>query len=349
MSCFQRTYENRTGIGILLTNLGTPDAPTKTAVRRYLAEFLWDPRVVELPRWLWWPILQGIVLQRRPSRSAHAYQKIWTAQGSPLLTFGQRQAEAVQQALRARMVGPVTVALGMRYGSPSMASALETLRKAGLSRLLVLPLYPHYASATTGSTFDALAAELRTWRWVPEVRMVNNYHNQDAYLNALAQRIREAWTEQGQSDRLLFSFHGLPEKSVQAGDPYPEQCWTTARDVAKRLALTEQQWAVGFQSRFGRARWIMPYTDHILQQWGQSGIASVDVICPGFSADCLETLEEVAVQYRDLFLKAGGRTYHYLSALNDRADHIQALAELISVHVQGWPEAVRNTVSFWQS
>ena len=327
------------GIGVLITNLGTPSAPTQAAVRRYLAEFLWDPRVVELPRFLWWLILHGIVLRVRPARSAHAYRRIWTAQGSPLLTISHHQAVALQQVLQARLAGPVTVVVGMRYGTPSLSTALETLRVLGVRRLLVLPLYPQYASATTGATFDALTAELRTWRWVPELRMVGSYFDHAPYLDALAQRIREAWKERGPSHRLLFSFHGLPERAVRAGDPYPDQCWATARGVAERLAIDELQWTVGFQSRFGREPWIQPDTDQILRAWGAAGIPSVDVICPGFAADCLETLEEVALQYRDRFLQAGGRTYQYLSALNDRPDHIQALASLVSAHVQGWPEA----------
>ncbi|CAK0765721.1 Ferrochelatase [Gammaproteobacteria bacterium] len=330
---------NDAGLGVLLTNLGTPAAPTSLAVRRYLAQFLWDPRVVELPRLLWWIVLHGIVLRIRPSRSAHAYRKVWTTQGSPLLAIGHRQAVALQDVLRARLTGPVTVALGMRYGTPSIATALEELHQAGVRRLLVLPLYPQYASATTGATFDAVAAELRTWRWVPALRMVSDYHDHAPYLDALAQGIGEAWAERGHPDRLLFSFHGLPQRTAQAGDPYSEQCWTTARAVVKRLKLTEGQWAVSFQSRFGREEWVRPYTDQTLREWAAAGVGSVDVICPGFSADCLETLEEIALQNRDLFLKAGGQTYHYLPALNDNSAHIHALAELVLTQVRGWPEA----------
>ncbi len=326
-------------LGVLLTNLGTPSAPTKKAVQRYLAEFLSDPRVVELPRFLWWPILHGIVLRIRPTRSAHAYQKIWTTQGSPLLTIGQHQAEGLENTIRSRLSGSITVALGMRYGEPSIATALARLRQQGMRRLLVLPLYPQYASATTGATFDAVTAELRTWRWVPELRMITDYHQHNAYLDALAQSIRDAWNGRVPPDRLLFSFHGLPKRVAEAGDPYPTQCHATARGVAERLGLDEQQWTTGFQSRFGYADWIAPHTDQILRDWGAAGVKSVAVICPGFAADCLETLEEVALQNRDLFLKAGGRSYRYLSALNDRADHIQALADLVVAHTQGWPNA----------
>ncbi|CAK0760345.1 Ferrochelatase [Gammaproteobacteria bacterium] len=327
------------GLGILLANLGTPSTPTPAAVRRYLAEFLWDPRVVELPRWLWWFILHGVVLRVRPSRSAHAYQKVWTVQGSPLLAIGRRQAAALQDTLRSRLTGSVTIALGMRYGDPSIATALEELRRTGIHRLLVLPLYPQYAGATTGATFDAVAAELRTWRRVPELRMVGDYHSHVPYLEALAQGIREAWAERERPDQLLFSFHGLPQRVVDAGDPYSDQCRATAQGVAERLELAEGQWAVSFQSRFGREEWVRPYTDQTLREWAVAGVRSVDIICPGFAADCLETLEEVALQNRDLFLMAGGKTYHYLPALNDRSDHILALAELILAQIQGWPEA----------
>lgn len=331
---------DRDGLGILMVNLGTPVAPTPAAVRRYLAQFLWDPRVVELPRFVWWPILHGIILRTRPSRSADAYQKIWTNQGSPLLAIGRRQLVALQDVLRSRLIGPVTVTLGMRYGEPSIASALRELRVAKMRRLLILPLYPQYAGATTGATFDAVTEELRTWRWVPELRMVGDYHCHAHYLDALALEIRENWVGRKCPAKLLFSFHGLPQRMADAGDPYVDQCWNTARGVAKRLALTDSQWTISFQSRFGREEWVRPYTDQTLRDWATAGQGTVDVICPGFAADCLETLEEVALQYRDLFLQAGGQKYHYIPALNDRPDHIQALAALLLEHAQGWPEAI---------
>ena len=316
-------------IGILLVNLGTPAAPTLATVRNYLAEFLWDPRVVELPRALWWLILHGLVLRIRPRRAARLYQKIWTPHGSPLLSIGLRQCTALQTLLTHSIQSPVTVVLGMRYGMPSIAEALDKLRSSGMRRLLVLPLYPQYASATTGSAFDAVTEILRTWRWVPELRMIGGYHNHPAYLDALAQSLLESWATSARPERLLFSFHGLPERAVQAGDPYEVQCRETAQWVANRLDLRNEAWAVAFQSRFGRAKWIGPATDRTLQNWAAEGIKSVTVICPGFSADCLETLEEVAIQYRDLFLEAGGQTYQYVSALNDRPDHLRALADLI--------------------
>ncbi|MFO1352514.1 MAG: ferrochelatase [Gammaproteobacteria bacterium] len=324
--------------GILLTNLGTPDQPTAPALRRYLAEFLWDPRVVELPRPLWWLILHGVILRVRPPRSAQKYQAIWSADGSPLLAITRRQAEALAAGLNATTRGPIEVEVGMRYGNPSLASALERLRAAGVRRLLVLPLYPQYSAATTASTFDALAAALRDWRWLPELRMVTHYHDYPPYLAALAEHIESAWREQPPGQRLLFSFHGLPKRNLLIGDPYHCECLKTARLVAERLALPAERWAVAFQSRFGKAEWLKPYTSEQLEQWAKAGVGSVDVVCPGFAADCLETLEEIAIENRQLFLAAGGKEFRYIPALNDTPRHIAALADLIGSHVQGWPE-----------
>ena len=323
--------------GILLANLGSPDAPTPAAVRRYLAEFLWDPRVVELPRPLWWLILHGVILRSRPARSAHKYQTIWTEEGSPLLAISRRQTEAVAAALQQRCPGPIRVALGMRYGNPSIASALAELREAGARRLLVLPLYPQYSAVTVASTFDALAAELRRWRWLPDLRLITHYHDDPAYLDALAASIRAARAEQP-GERLLFSFHGLPKRNLLAGDPYFCECHKTARLVAERLELEEDRWAVAFQSRFGRAEWVRPYTSELLRTWGREGLKSVDVVCPGFAADCLETLEEIAVENRETFLAAGGERYRYIPALNDAPAHIAVLVRLLLQHAAGWPE-----------
>jgi ferrochelatase len=323
--------------GVLLTNLGTPDAPTPAAVRRYLAEFLWDRRVVEIPRLLWWPILHGVILRVRPARSARKYQAIWTPDGSPLLVIGQRQAAALAAMLMERGPGPVRVAVGMRYGNPSIASALAALRTANVQRLLVLPLYPQYSAATVGSTFDAVTAELKTWRWLPELRFITHYHDDPGYLDALAAHLRAARADQP-GERLLFSFHGQPRRTLLAGDPYYCQCQQTARLVAGRLELQPDQWAVAFQSRFGRAEWLQPYTSVLLADWARAGVRSVDVICPGFAADCLETLEEIALENRQVFLDAGGERYRYLPALNDAPAHIAALAGLIGRHASGWPE-----------
>jgi len=331
------THDRPACTGILLANLGTPDAPTPSALRRYLAEFLWDSRVVEIPRPLWWLILHGVILRLRPAQSARKYATIWTPDGSPLLAISRRQAAALAETVAEHYPGPVRVALGMRYGNPSMASALAELRAAGAERLLVLPLYPQYSAATTASTFDAVAAELRTWRWLPELRFIAQYHDDPGYLDALATHIQADRAAQP-GERLLFSFHGLPKRNLLAGDPYYCQCHKTARLVAERLELAPEQWAVAFQSRFGRAEWLQPYTSALLTDWAQAGVKRVDVVCPGFAADCLETLEEIALENRQTFLDAGGEYYRYLPALNDAPDHIAALAGLIERHTAGWPE-----------
>jgi len=323
-------------VGVLLVNLGSPDAPTTSAVRRYLAEFLWDPRVVEIPRMLWWLILHGVVLRLRPSRSAHAYQRVWTDEGSPLLAISRRQLDALQKVCAARYGERVKLALAMRYGKPSIKAGLSQLREAQARRILILPLYPQYSAATSATVFDAVAAELKTWRWVPELRFISHYHDDQGYLTALVNSIRENWEQHGQGERLLFSFHGMPKRTLQAGDPYHCHCQKTARLVAERLGLEEERWRVAFQSRFGRAEWLQPYTDKTLRQWAHDGMKQVDVVCPGFAADCLETLEEIAMQNKETFLAAGGMNLRYIPALNARADHIAALQGLIDGHLQGW-------------
>jgi ferrochelatase len=333
----QFTHDQPACTGVLLTNLGTPDAPTAAAVRRYLAEFLWDSRVVELPRPLWWLILHGVILRIRPARSARKYQTIWTADGSPLLAITRQQAAAITAVLAKFCPGPVRVAVGMRYGNPSIASALAELRAAGARRLLILPLYPQYSATTVASTFDAVAAELRTWRWLPELRFISHYYDDPGYLDALADSLRAARLETP-DERLLFSFHGLPKRNLLAGDPYFCQCHYTARLVAERLGLQPEAWAVAFQSRFGRAEWLQPYASVLLTEWARTGVKRVAVICPGFAADCLETLEEIAVENRLTFLDAGGEHYRYLPALNVAPAHIAALTALIRHHGAGWPE-----------
>lgn len=322
--------------GVLISNLGTPDAPTPAALRRYLKEFLSDPRVVEFPRWLWWLVLNGVILNVRPRRSAEVYAQIWTEQGSPLLAIARQQHAALQRDLERRYGGAVKVALGMRYGTPSLAGALRELRAAGARRILLLPLYPQYSASTTASTLDAVAAELATWRWVPELHFINHYHDDPAYITAIANSIREHWQDNGRPQRLMFSFHGTPKRMHLAGDPYFCQCHKTARLVVEQLGLAERDWQLCFQSRFGKAEWLQPYTDRTLEAWGREGLDHVDVICPGFSADCLETLEEMNIQNRELFLASGGRRYSYIPALNDRHDHIEALGSLIARHLHGW-------------
>ena len=326
-------------LGVLLANLGTPEAPTVPAVRRYLADFLWDPRVVELPRPVWWLILHGIILRARPARTAVAYQAVWTPEGSPLMVISKRLAKAMQAALSARFAAPVKVVLGMRYGQPSIPSALAELRVAHARRILVLPLYPQYSATTTASTFDAVTTELRTWRWIPELRFVNQYHDDPGYIAALAASIRTYWTEHGEPERLLFSFHGIPKDYFLNGDPYYCQCQKTARLVVDQLGLAPGRWLLSFQSRFGMQEWLKPYTDDTLKELATTGVGSVQVISPGFAADCLETIEEISVENRDYFLESGGRSYGYIPCLNDRPEHIAGLADLIERHCGGWPEA----------
>lgn len=330
------THDTLPTIGILLINLGTPEAPTTKALRDYLGEFLSDPRLTELPRWLWWPILHGIILRIRPRRVAHKYQKIWTSEGSPLLTISQAQVYALQQAVEAHFSIPIKVTLGMRYGHPSLASGLDQLRHA--KKILILPLYPQYSSPTTASTFDAIGKVLTHWRWLPDIRFISHYHDHVAYIEALATQIKNYWDKQGTPEKLLFSFHGIPKRFFKAGDPYFCECQKTARLVAQQLDLPEEQWQVVFQSRFGKEEWLMPYTDHTLTHLGKSRVKRVDVICPGFAADCLETLEEINQENRQIFLNAGGQAFHYIPALNATPEHIQALLALIIQHTQGWIE-----------
>lgn len=322
--------------GILLINLGTPEAPTPAAVRRYLGEFLWDPRVVEFPRPLWWLILHGIILRIRPGRSAAAYAKVWTEQGSPLLVYCRALINAIRQALAADMDEVPQVLLGMRYGLPSIRGALETMRRRGVQRLLVVPLYPQYSASTTASGFDAVVDTLKRWRWVPELRMINHYHDFPPYIRALASSIQRHWDEHGRGRKLLFSFHGVPKRYLINGDPYHCQCHKTARLVAEALDLGPDDWLVTFQSRFGREEWLKPYTDETVRALPGEGVKSIDVVCPGFSADCLETLEEIDMQNREFFLEAGGERFQYIPALNDAAEHVSALCELIKPELRGW-------------
>ncbi len=328
--------------GVLLVNLGTPDAPTKSALRRYLKEFLWDPRVVEFPRPLWWLVLNLVILNIRPARSAKIYQKVWTDEGSPLLVISKQQTEALQSLLAGKFAGPVKTVLAMRYGNPSIRAGLEELRQAGARRVLVLPLYPQYSASTAASIFDAVSNELKTWRWIPETRFINEYAGDKAYIQACATRIKQHWAEHGRNDYLLFSFHGIPKRYLLNGDPYHCQCHKSARLIADVLELNENQWQLTFQSRFGREEWLQPYTDHTLKALPGKGTKSVDIFCPGFAADCLETLEEIAMENRGYFMEAGGEKFSYIPALNDMPEHIEALSALVMRHVQGWDEAERT-------
>ncbi len=326
-------------LGILLVNLGTPDAPTPAAVRRFLRQFLSDPRIVELPRFLWRVMLHAFILRVRPARSAKAYQKIWTEDGSPLLTHSRDIASSIGHQLSARVSGVVNVELAMSYGDPSIDVALDRLYAQGAQRIVCLPLYPQYSGTTTASVFDALTAALSRRRWVPEFRFINHYHDARGYIAALAQSIREYWELHGRGEKLLFSFHGVPRDTLHNGDPYHCQCQKTARLIADSLELAGEEWAITFQSRVGRAEWLRPYTDETVAALGKKGCQRIDVVCPGFAADCLETLEEIAMQNAETFAHHGGGSLNYIPALNARDDHVQFLARLIEKHIGGWPES----------
>ncbi len=324
-------------VGVLLLNLGTPDAPTPSALRRYLAEFLWDPRIVEMSRPLWWMILHGIILRTRPKKSAHAYQSVWTEKGSPLLLTSQQQVSELQTVLREQINPHFVVELGMRYGNPSIVSALDKLKQANAQRIVVLPLYPQYSATTTASCFDVIYQELQRWRWIPELRFINGYVDHPAYIGALAQSIQQSQKQNGESDLLVFSFHGMPQRYFEAGDPYYCYCLKTARLVAEKLGLEKSQYRVTFQSRFGKEPWLQPYTDETMAALPGEGIKRVSVICPGFSVDCLETIEEIEVENRDIFMDAGGEAFHYIPALNASPAHISMMSEIVQQHCQGWP------------
>jgi ferrochelatase len=321
--------------GVLLVNLGTPDAPTPAALRRYLAEFLADPRVVEAPRWLWRLVLHGIILRIRPRRSAHAYRQIWTEQGSPLLFNTQRLLQRVQTEVNSTGNSKTLFALGMRYGNPSIAAALAELRAAGVRRLLVLPLYPQYSGSTTGSTFDAVSGVLQDWRRVPALRFVDDYHDSPSYINAMAEQLRRYWQAHGKPQKLLLSFHGIPQRYVSKGDPYAQQCERTAKLLAEALQLKADAWQLVYQSRFGAEPWLQPYADKTLSALPAAGIKHVAVFCPGFAVDCLETLEEMAMGNKNRFLQAGGERFDYVPALNDSPEHARALADLIKHELSG--------------
>jgi protoporphyrin/coproporphyrin ferrochelatase len=320
---------------VLLVNLGTPDEPTAPALRRYLAEFLSDPRVVEIPRLPWLLILHGIILRTRPARSAAKYASVWTPEGSPLAVWTARQCSALDATLRARG-HQVAVRWAMRYGNPSIPQALDALRSEGATRVLVLPAYPQYAAATTASVSDKVGQWTRGARRLPELRFVGEFHDDPAYIAALAASVRQHWAERGRGDRLVLSFHGVPERSLLLGDPYHCQCHKTARLLAEALGLARGEVQVTFQSRFGKARWLEPYTEPTLVQLASSGVRRVDVMCPGFVADCLETLEEIDQEARAAFLGAGGQQFEYIPCLNAAPAWIDALAGVAERHLAGW-------------
>ncbi|MEZ4518529.1 MAG: ferrochelatase [Chloroflexota bacterium] len=325
-------------IGILLVNVGSPAAPTGAALRPYLAQFLGDERIIEYPRWMWQPILHGIILNTRPRRSARLYERVWTEEGSPLLSVLHQQAAALEAWLGTRLPVPVKVEAGMRYGDPSIAHALRELDRANVRRILVFPLYPQYSATTTATSLDAVFDELKTWRRMPELRTINRYHTHPLYIKVLATAVQEQWTHTGRPERLLMSFHGIPQEYADKGDPYYHECHETAQLLVEELRLDADEWQVTFQSRFGPAEWLQPYTDVTLTEWGQAGLAHVDAICPGFSADCLETVDEVGREGRESFQEAGGGEFHYIPALNARPNHIEALGAVALEHLGGWVE-----------
>lgn len=321
--------------GILMVNLGTPEAPTPKAVRAYLKEFLSDVRVVDAPRIIWWFVLR-IILLIRPKPVSEAYKSIWTSEGSPLLVISKRQAVAVQKRLKEITDNDIPVELAMTYGNPSILSASNALRSKGVERILILPMYPQFSSSTTAAIYDKLSDLLKQCPHLPEMRWIRDFHDNPDYINALAKSVKTQWEKTGQAEKLLMSFHGVPERYTNKGDPYEHHCRKTADLLAAKLELKPEQWQCCFQSRFGREEWVKPYTDYTLKQWGKDGIKSVDIICPAFSADCLETLEEIQVENKEYFIEAGGESYNYIPALNDNPDHIDMLSKLIIQHSQGW-------------
>ena len=331
---FQHGQAARTAV--LFCNLGTPDSPSTPDVRRYLKEFLSDRRVVEIPRLVWWFILHGVILRTRPARSAAKYASIWSPDGSPLKVWTEKQAKMLQGWL-AQRGHDVQVRYAMRYGSTSIASQLDALKAQGATRVLILPAYPQYSATSTASLFDAVYAWAAKVRNLPELRFVNHYHDDPRYIAALAAKVQRYWQKNGRPDLLVMSFHGVPERTLLLGDPYHCECMKTARLLAEQLGLSQQQFKVTFQSRLGRAKWLQPYTEPSLVALGQAGVARVDVVCPAFTSDCLETLEEIDMEGRAAFLGAGGKEFHYIECLNDDEQWITALCELTQQHLAGWP------------
>ncbi len=319
--------------GILVVNLGSPDSTSTADVRRYLSEFLSDRRIIEAPAFIWQPILHGVILRTRPRKTSHAYSKIWTEAGSPLVAISQSIADNLERHLSKQFKGQLHVKSAMRYGKPSIANALEKLRSKGVQRILVLPLYPQYSATTTASAFDAIFDYTGKIRAIPELRLINQYYKHPAYIQALANSIASNRTP---GAKLMMSFHGLPKQNIDNGDPYQQQCLSTARLLAEELKIGNGEWFCCFQSRFGPKQWLEPYTNITLEQLAKQGLKSIDMVCPGFPADCLETLEEINMQNRDLFLENGGETYHYIPALNDSELHINALGKIVLEYCQDW-------------
>ena len=329
-------HDSKEKIGVLLVNLGTPAAPDSASIRRFLREFLSDHRVIEIPKIIWQLILNLFILTLRPRKLVPLYRSIWTEEGSPLVAIAKKQQQRLQEYFKSEANDDVIFSLAMRYGEPDIASAIRYFAQNNARKVLVFPTYPQYSATTTASIFDAVTNELQHWRWVPELRFINQYHDKPEYIEALAQSVRQHWQVNGKAQLLMMSFHGLPKRNLELGDPYFCQCHKTARLLAEKLGLKESEYQLTFQSRFGKAEWLKPYTSDTLEKLAKSGVESVDVICPGFSIDCLETLEEISVENKEVFLNAGGKQYHYIPALNESDDHIKAFKSIIEQHTQGW-------------
>ena len=327
-------------LGILLVNLGTPDAPQTPEVRRYLAQFLSDPRIIELPRWLWKTILHGIVLRVRPAKSAEAYREVWSeSEGSPLLSISRKQQAALQKELSARYGDDVVVGLGMRYGTPSVDDALTELEQHNVRRLLVIPMYPQYSGTTTASVFDEVASRLQRTRWLPELRFINQWCDEPEFIKVLANSVRKHWDENGKNELLVTSYHGIPKRYLLNGDPYHCLCHKTTRLLADELGIEQDKTKVVFQSRVGKEEWLQPYCDETMKRLPKEGVKKIDVMSPAFAADCLETIEEIEGENKEYFMENGGESFNYIPCLNDQPEHIHFMADLVDRHIQGWPEA----------
>lgn len=346
MSIFRPEPEHDHGTpgrtGVLLINLGTPDAPTRKALRRYLKQFLSDRYVIEIPKALWQPVLRGVILNTRPQKSAQKYAQVWLPEGSPLRVHTQRQSEMLRGYLGERTKVSLVVDFAMRYGSPSIDEKLDQLKKQHCERILVVPLFPQYSAATTGSAFARVYEWTPRARNQPALRFVKHYHDHPKYVAALAQSVRDYWMKTGRSAHLVMSFHGMPKRTLERGDPYHCQCQKTGRLLADALGIDAKNYTVCFQSRFGRAEWLQPYTSEVLKELGWNKAGRVDVICPGFVSDCLETLEEIAMEGKTLFLQAGGKEFHYIACLNERDDWLRALTEIAMENLCGWLDGSKD-------
>ncbi len=345
------TYQHGTAsrTGVLLINLGTPDAPTKQALRPYLKEFLSNSRVIEIPPWVWWLILNGIILNIRPKKSAEKYALVWTPEGSPLKVHTERQTKLLSELLGQRSQSPLLVEYAMSIGNPSIAEIMNRMKKQGCQRILVLPLYPQYAASSTAAALDGVFAQLGKMRNAPAIRTIKHYHDHPGYIAALAKNISDHWVETGRPNKLVMSFHGVPRFTLDKGDPYHCECQKTGRLLAEALGLDTNQYQICFQSRFGRTEWLRPYTAEILKQLGQENTKRLDIVCPGFVSDCLETLEEIAIEGRAIFIQAGGGEFNYISCLNERNEWIQTLADIALDNLQGWLDQEQSEEEIQQS